>query len=151
MNIAQVPRGVTLGEAGACYFCFAPSKPRPPLGYILYIIRTSFTCKYNPYVPIGFITQLGKMAVHGVLLDPLLLLVPSLSLSSSRVLSDEPPALCPLCSTFAETSLQPPFSTDSGSAPASLGLSPAAIFPPSLLLLSLLREALTLPSSTPHP
>ena len=128
MNIAQVPSGVTLGEAGACSFSHAPSKPRSPLGYILYVICTLFACQYNPHVPIGSVAQLRKPVVRGVLLEPPPFLVPSLSLYLSRVLSDEPPALCPV--SFAKASLQPPFSTDGGSAPASLGLSPAAILLP---------------------
>lgn len=124
MNIAQVPRGVTLGEAGACYFSHAPSKPRPPLGYTLCIICSSFACQYNPHVLVGSVAQQRKLVVRGVLLEP------------HRVWS--PHSASPPCQECCERSLLASLHSTSkgfsaatllhsGSSPASLGLSSAAI------------------------
>lgn len=116
MNIAQVPRGVTLGEAGACYFSYAPSKPRPPLGYT-YIICTSFACQYNPHIPVGSVAQQRKLVVRGVLLEP------------HRVWS--PPSASPPCQECCERSLLSSLhSTSKGFSAATLlhsGSSPASL------------------------
>lgn len=93
MNIAQVPGGVTLGEAEACCWSPAPPNRDPPWGvfaYCLYLI-----CMLTPPMCSYWAGEwLGEMAVRGVRWV-------SRSLgrcSSSRVLSREPAALCPLLS-----------------------------------------------------
>lgn len=110
MNIAQVPRGVTLGEAEACCWSPAPPNRDPPWGafaYCLYLI-----CMLTPPMCSYWAGEwLGEMAVRGVrgvrwVSRPL---VPSVR-SSSRVLSREPAALHPLrsmCSGCCATPFTP--------------------------------------------